>query len=205
MKAFRVIIYDCDGVLIDSRRANAAYYNHILARFGRPPLNPEQLAFVQVSTALEAINYLFHGTPWLEDAQAYQRNLDNRPFIPLIRLEPNILETLASLRPAYRTAVATNRGKSLPLVLGHHGLAHLFDLTVSSLDVPEPKPHPGCLEKVLQHFQAPAREALYIGDAAVDALVSRRARVPFVAYRNPALPARYHLEDHLDLLKILAT
>ncbi len=34
---FQVIIYDCDGVLIDSRESNRAFYNHILARFGLAP------------------------------------------------------------------------------------------------------------------------------------------------------------------------
>ena len=32
-----LIIYDCDGVLIDSRRSNEAFYNHILAHFGLRP------------------------------------------------------------------------------------------------------------------------------------------------------------------------
>ncbi len=201
--AIKVIVYDCDGVLIDSRESNTAFYNHILERFGLPRLTAPQLDFVQVSTAREAVDFLFEGSPWREMAQAYQQDLDNAPFLALLRLEPHIREVLGALRPGYRTAIATNRGKSLPLVLRELGLAGLFDFTVSSYDVEKPKPNPECLLKILEHFRVEPGEALYIGDASVDQVVSQRAGVTFVAYKNPELPARCHLRDHLDLLKIL--
>lgn len=198
-----LIIYDCDGVLIDSRRSNGAFYNHILAHFGLPPLTPEQLDLVHAATAREAVDFLFRGTPWLAAAQDFQRRIDNAPFLALIRPEPHIREVLARLRPAYHTAIATNRGKSLPLVLETLGLNSLFDLTVSCYDVTRPKPHPECLQKILRHFRASPDEALYIGDSEVDRLVAEAAGVPLAAYKNPGLQARYHLQDHRDLLKIL--
>ncbi|MFZ5450772.1 MAG: HAD family hydrolase [Thermodesulfobacteriota bacterium] len=203
LAGIRMIIYDCDGVLIDSRRANAAFYNHILEKFGLGPLSPRQLDFVQTSTAQQAVDFLFHGHPRRGEAQDYQRRLDNRPFLPLLRLEPHIREVLAALRPPYHTAVATNRGKSLPLVLKELGLDGLFDLTVSSYDVAQPKPHPECLLKILEHFHLEPHEAMYIGDAPVDLEVSRRAGVIFTAYQNPDLAADYHLRDHRHLLAIL--
>ncbi len=203
LAGIKVVIYDCDGVLIDSRGANAAFYNHILERFGLPRLSPRQLDFVHTSTAQQAIDFLFQGTPWRGLAQDYQQGIDNRPFLALLRLEPHIREVLVSLRPAYHTAIATNRGKSLPLVLRELGLADLFDLTISSYEVAKPKPHPECLWKILNHFRVEPGEAVYIGDSPVDLLVSRRAGVTFVAYKNPEMEAGYHLQDHLDLLQLL--
>lgn len=200
---FQVIIYDCDGVLIDSRESNRAFYNHILACFGLPPLNEAQLEVVHVSTAQGAIDYLLQGQPALEEAQAYQRTINNDPFLTLLRLEPHIREVLAQLRTRYHTAIATNRGKSLPLVLKTLGIADCFDLTVSAYDVTRPKPHPEGLLKILTHFRLAPEAALYIGDAALDQEVAATAGVPFAAYKNPKLQARYHLQDHLDLLEIL--
>jgi len=201
--ATRVIIYDCDGVLIDSRQSNEAFYNHILARFGLPAMDPQQLEVVHVSTSEQAIDYLFAGTPFRGEAQAYQRGVDNRPFITLLRLEPHVRETLIKLRPTYSTAIATNRGRSLLPILRHLGLEGLFDLTVTSYQVLRPKPHPECLLKILGHFRLDPEEALYIGDSEVDRLVSLKAGVPFVAYKNPWLKACYHLKDHLELLQFL--
>jgi len=200
---FQVIIYDCDGVLIDSRESNRAFYNHILGRFGLPPMIEEQLEVVHVSTAQGAIDYLFQGQPALEEAQAYQRTINNDPFLALLNLTPHIREVLAQLRTRYHTAIATNRGKSLPLVLKTLGIADYFDLTISAYDVSRPKPHPECLLKILTHFRLAPEAALYIGDAALDQEVAATAGVPFAAYKNPGLKARYHLHDHLDLLPIL--
>ena len=199
-----LIIYDCDGVLIDSQRSNQAFYNHLLAHFGRPPLTPEQLEIVHAATSQEAVNFLFAGTPWLAAAQEFQRQVDNTPFIALIQPEPHIREVLRQLRPAYRTAIATNRGRSLPLVLQFLGLDGLFDLTVSCYEVTHPKPHPECLQKILQHFRVSPEEALFLGDSEVDRLVAEAAGVPLAAYKNRNLPAPYHLQDHRELLRLLA-
>jgi phosphoglycolate phosphatase len=200
---FQVIIYDCDGVLIDSRESNQAFYNHILNRFHLPALTEEQLDVVHVSTAQGAIDYLFRGHPDLAEAQAYQRTINNDPFLLLIRLEPHIREVLLRLRSRCLTAVATNRGKSLPLVLRSLRLDDLFDLTISASDVIRPKPHPECLLKILTHFRLEPEAALYIGDSRLDQEVAAAAQVPFAAYKNPGLDARYHLQDHRDLLPVL--
>jgi HAD superfamily hydrolase (TIGR01509 family) len=200
---FQVIIYDCDGVLIDSRESNRAFYNHILSRFGLPPLTEDELEVVHASTAQGAIDYLFQGHPGLEEAQVYQRTINNDPFLALLSLTPHIREVLIRLRPRHHTAIATNRGKSLPLVLKALGIDALFDLTISAYDVSHPKPHPECLLKILTHFRTEPEAALYIGDAALDQEVAAAAGVPFAAYKNANLKARYHLHDHRDLLEIL--
>jgi phosphoglycolate phosphatase len=199
----QIIIYDCDGVLIDSRESNRAYYNHILDRFGLPPLSEAQLDEVHVRTAPGAIDLLFQEHPSREEAQTYQKTINNDPFLPLIRLEPHVREVLIRLRSHYLTAIATNRGKSLPLVLHNLGLEELFDLTISAYDVTRPKPHPECLLKILTHFRLEPEAALYIGDSQVDQEVAAAAGVPFAAYQNHGLQARYYLQDHLDLLPIL--
>jgi phosphoglycolate phosphatase len=203
MRLPRVIIYDCDGVLIDSRESNRAYYNHILDRFRLPPLTEAQLEEVHVRTAQGAIDFLFQGHPSREEAQTYQKTINNDPFLPLIRLKPHVREVLLRLRSRYLTAIATNRGKSLPLVLKNLGLEELFDLTISAYEVTRPKPHPECLLKILTHFSLEPKAAMYIGDSQVDQEVAAAAGVPFAAYQNPGLQARYYLQDHLDLLPIL--
>jgi HAD superfamily hydrolase (TIGR01509 family) len=198
-----LIIYDCDGVIIDSRRSNEAFYNTILAHFGLSPLTPEQLDLVHSSTAQQSIDHLFRGTPWLDQAQDFQRRIDNAPFLALIRPEPHIREVLMRLRPAFHTAVATNRGKSLAPVLRTLELDNLFDMTVSSYDVSRPKPHPECLQKILSRFRVEPEAALYIGDSEVDRQVALAAGVPLAAYKNAKLQATYHLQDHLELLPLL--
>jgi phosphoglycolate phosphatase len=203
LSKIKAVIYDCDGVLFDSRGSNEAFYNHILARFGLPPMQPHQLSFVHSSTAEEAVDYLFAEDPRRAEAQKYRLTMDYSPFVPLMRLEPHVKEVLRRLRPDYGTAIATNRGLTMPLVIRQHGLEGLFDLMVTSLDVKEPKPHPECLFKILSHFHLEPAQALYVGDSEVDRLVAERAGVPFVAYKSPGLKAAYHMNDHREILEIL--
>jgi FMN phosphatase YigB (HAD superfamily) len=80
----------------------------------------------------------------------------------------------------------------------------MFDMVVSSYDVSQPKPDPECLDIILKHFRLMPEEALYIGDNEIDQVMCERARMPFIAYKNPSLRAAYHIGDHLELLKILA-
>ena len=203
LHSVKLVVYDCDGVLVDSRRANETYYNHILHHFGRPPLKPDQLNLVQTAAAPQVIEALFFGTDLIDQAQRYQASLSNDAFTPLVRLEPGARKTLLELRKAYRTALVTNRGKSLPDVVAALRLEALFDRVVSGLDVKQPKPHPEGLLIVLEHFSVSPRAALYVGDSEVDSIMCQEAGVPFVAYKNDALGAAHHVRNHRDLLKLL--
>lgn len=203
LHSVKLIVYDCDGVLIDSRRANKAYYNHVLHHFGLPPLKLSSLNLVQSAAAHEVIEALFFNTGLTDEAQSYQASLSNDAFTPLIRLEPYVREALLKLRKTYRTALVTNRGKSLSDLLIRHGLEALFDLVISGLDVKHPKPHPEGLRIVLDRFSAKPDGAVYVGDSEVDRAMCQRARVSLVAYKNHTLDTVYHVRNHRDLLKLL--
>jgi HAD superfamily hydrolase (TIGR01509 family) len=199
----KAIIYDCDGVLIDSRKSNEAYYNHILMHFGSPPLTEEHRHAMQFLTSKEMMVLIFDSTNLLADALAFEKTLDNDRFTPLAQVEPNTREVLKNLRQKYLTAIATNRGKSLRPLLAYYGLDMMFDMVVSSYDVMLAKPDPECLNIILNDFRILPEEALYIGDNEIDKVMCERAGVPFIAYKNPSLRAVYHITNHLDLLAIL--
>jgi phosphoglycolate phosphatase len=200
----KAIIYDCDGVLIDSRESNEAYYNHILEHYGQPPLTEEHRHMIQFLTAGDVMGLIFADTGLLNNALTFEKALDNELFISLIHVEPNTREALTHLRQKYRTAIATNRGKSLRPLLNYHGLTSMFDMVVSSYDVSHPKPDPECLNIILKHFRLMPEEALYIGDNEIDQVLCERAGMPFIAYKNPSLRAAHHIGDHFELLEILA-
>ena len=194
MKSCSALIFDCDGVLFDSRRSNIHYYNHLLDRFGLPPMSEEDVNIVHMSTADDSVRHIFHGSPFLEQAQAYRMQLDFRPFIREMIMEPGLKDLLRQLKPLVGLAVATNRSNTIDKVLAWHGLDGFFDLVVSSLDVVHPKPHPECLLNILGFFGLQPGEALYVGDSVIDEETAQRAGVPFAAYRNPRLRALYHVD-----------
>lgn len=198
-----VIIFDCDGVLFDSRKANQFFYNHLLEQFGKPLMSEPDLNYVHMHTAGESITYLF-GDNHLRDAVlTYSQALDYNPFIRLMEVEPGLIDLLETIRPRIKTAVSTNRSTTIGQVLKTFALESYFDLVISSLDVTRPKPDPESVIKILDFFQVDPENCLYIGDSEVDALTAEGARVPFAAYKNSALPADFHIEGFSELKECL--
>jgi len=199
----KAIIYDCDGVLFDSREANREFYSHILRHFGKPGIDPEDVAYCHTHTAEESIRYLFRDDPDLDNALEYRLRVDYTPFLDYMIVEPNLVEILEYIRPEYKTAVSTNRSTTLKMVLERKGLAHLFDMTVSALDVTHPKPHPEGVQKIIEAFELEPKQALFVGDSDVDRLTAKSAGTWFVAYKNLEIQADFYIQDHLELKEIL--
>lgn len=191
----KLVAFDCDGVLFDSRQANIAFYNAILSHFKQPRMDPAAEGYVHSHTVWASLAYIFQGYPNLDAVLSYCRNFDYSPFIPMMLEEPHLREFLGFLRPAFLTALATNRATTTGAVLSYHGLADRFDLVVSAQDVSRPKPDPESFARILDHFGLTARETIYIGDSEVDEAFAANAGVDLVAYRNPRLRAAHHLDS----------
>ena len=203
MKDIRVVAFDCDGVMFDTTNANMAYYNEILKHLGRPPLTPEQFAYCHSHTADQSIAHLFNDDQGFDKAQRYRKNMSYIPFLKYMVLEPYLKPLLETLRPRYKTAIATNRSDTMDQVLSEHHLEGYFDLVVSSMDVDRPKPYPDPLIKILDHFEIKANCALYVGDSELDQLAAKAAGVPFVAYQNKSLAADFHIGNLKEMARIL--
>ena len=201
----KAIIFDCDGVLFDSKDANVAFYNRILSQFDLPPMTQEEVEYVHVSTAEGALRYLLtERDPQLMDKVLNHRpRIDYTPFIHLMHMEPNLKELLSSLPSHIKRAISTNRSYTIGDVLRIHGLEGEFHLVISALDVQNPKPHPESILTILEHFALSPSEALFIGDSEVDQEAAQGAGVPFIAYKNNSLQAAYYIDDLLDVKEII--
>ncbi|MBW2065829.1 MAG: HAD family hydrolase [Deltaproteobacteria bacterium] len=202
-KRIGAVIFDCDGVMFESRQANINFYNHLRQHFGLPPLAESEVDYVHMHTAEEAVRYIFRGTPYGDQALAYKGELDYTPFIRDMVPEPGLRPLLETLKPHLKLAVATNRSNTIDRVLKAFGLKDYFDTVISSLDVQRPKPHPESLLKILEIFRLSPDETIYVGDSVIDAQTARSASVPFVAYKNRALDADFHISDLMEIRNIV--
>ena len=60
ISGIRAVAFDCDGVMFDTARANRAYYNRVLAHFGRPPMNEEQFLYTHPAIQETAVYGVSH-------------------------------------------------------------------------------------------------------------------------------------------------
>jgi phosphoglycolate phosphatase len=199
------VIYDCDGVLFDSLDANGRLYNHIAASVGREPLTPEELQYCHTHTVYEALNHLFRHDGILEKkALAFLKEVDLQDFIVYLKMEEDLMETLAILREKdIKRAISTNRTTSMKHIMERFGLWPYFDMVVTALDVKKPKPHPESVEKILETLNLAKERVWYVGDSEVDKETALSSGVKFMAYKNRDIAVDGFIDDHLSLLKFL--
>ncbi len=185
MDKLKLLILDCDGVLIRSKRANIAYYNHLLGHFGLSAVDENESDKV----------HLFHtlSTPQVVDiffpkevrgaVLAYTETLDFDLFADCIDVEPGWDEVLGRLGKNISICVATNRGKSAKTVIDAAGLTPYMEKIFTLVDVKNPKPAPDLLNLALSSFKVKPGEAIYVGDSEVDILAAKGAGVPFIGFR----------------------
>jgi HAD superfamily hydrolase (TIGR01549 family) len=203
MKKEKAVIFDCDGVMFDSRKANINFYNYILAKFGLPPMTKEKIDFVHMHTADESICHIFKDTPYIEQALEFRNQVDYRPFINDMIIEAGLKELLEELKPQFGLAVATNRSNTIGKVIEANKLEGIFDIIVSSLDVKNPKPDPESVIKILKFFDIEPLKSFYVGDSLVDQHTARAAGVVFISYKNKDLEADHYVYSMTEISDLL--
>lgn len=184
-----LVIFDCDGVLFDSWRANVAYYNAVLAGMGRPVMDPDWERRVHFLASAQVYEEMFGaGSELALEAHRVARQTDYTPYFSLMDPAPGLLDVLGALRGSYRLAMATNRGSTVREIVRRFGLTPYLEFAVGVRDVERPKPFPDMLLKCLAHFDTAPERAVYVGDSASDLTAASAAGMHFVAVGELPLP-----------------
>lgn len=202
---YKLVIYDCDGVLLDTLDSNYIFYNRVMEYLGRPHLDRSDLAARNVLHTYSFDNVMEHffgNDVRKDDAWAFARTIRYKELMPFMRIEDGLLETLERLRGKVSLAVCTNRATSMDMIIEDFGLTGFFSCVMTAAKVANPKPHPEPLLKVLEHYGIQPEEALFVGDSEVDMLAARGAGVPFVAYKSD-LPTPHWIGHHTEIFSHL--
>ncbi len=204
MKRFQAVIYDCDGVLFESRQANLAYYNAILKHFGEAPVSADDRGRAHLchTAASPEVFRVLLGAARVEQALSVAAAIDYRQFIPIMEPEPGMVDALEKLSARMPLAVATNRGTSMPEILRHFSLCRYFSTVVTCKDVERPKPFPDMLILASRRLGFSEQEILFIGDSELDRDAARAAGVCFASYKGD-LGADIELCSHRETVELV--
>jgi phosphoglycolate phosphatase len=176
----RLIVFDCDGTLVDSQQLIVEAARQTLLAHDLEPLEASAVRAV-IGLSLE-----------LALAQLVP-DADERTLISLVatyRARWRLLRTQGVLEPLFPRArevlgmlernghllgIAT--GKSRPgllQVLDHHGLTALF-VSFQTADRHPSKPHPSMLEQAMRETGSAPAETLMVGDTSFDMAMARAA------------------------------
>jgi len=172
--SIRLVVFDCDGTLIDSQRNIIANVERFFSSIGMVP-PPADLIRRQVGLSAEAAiaGMLPDAGPQVhaDVFAAFQRlrpSLQQGPrqAEPLF---PGIWDLVESLdHPEIFLGIATGKGlASLQQVLAEHGWTHRFH-TLQTGDRCRGKPHPEMMLRAIAEAGVTPGEAVMLGDTAFD-------------------------------------
>ncbi len=201
MKELKLVIFDCDGVMFDSKNANKHYYNHILEKLGHPPMTAEELDYVHIHNVMRSVRYLLRNHPDdIDKAEEYRADLDYQPYLQYMTMEPDLIEFLEYLEAnGIEAAISTSRTTTMKDILDIFGLRKYFGKVMTTFDVTNPKPHPEALEVILDHYGLDPQQAIYIGDSIVDREHSAAVGMQLIAFKNPDLSAEFKVSSFMEI------
>jgi phosphoglycolate phosphatase len=176
---FRLIVFDLDGTLVDSRRDLAESANQLLYQCGCVELSEEAIGRMVGDGAATLVRRVFEAAqcPRPDDALPRFLAIYNSRLLKFTKPYPEIPDLLASLQPRATLAVLTNKPLGATRsVLEGLDLAEYFGPRVVGGDGPFPrKPAPDGLNHLISDAGASAADTLLVGDSLIDWLTARAA------------------------------
>ena len=198
----KAVLFDVDGVLIDSLEANARAYSHDFKLLGGKAITTEKYRKFYHLPARKMFKRFF---PEMSDSEI-EKTIESRiekssRFFRYAKLNPGVKDTLRTLKNGYMLGIVTSRMN--PRILDHFLIRELFDSIVCFSDVKNPKPHPEPVNLALKRLKVRPEEAVYVGDAASDLEAGKAAGVKVIIYRNSEVKGDWNIAKFRDILGIV--
>ncbi len=181
--AIKLIIFDLDGTLVDSRIDITNAINYALKDYGLGPYTVEEITSLVGRGITRLIEDLIRPYPEIPVNNVIERFLHHyeRHLLDNTGPYPSVKEVLEELRE-YKKAVISNKRQYLSKkTLEGLGLLKYFDIVLGSDSTPQKKPSPVPVLMVLEKLNIPASQAVIVGDSDLDIKAGRAAGVITVA------------------------
>jgi beta-phosphoglucomutase len=167
---FDAILFDLDGVLIDTTDLHYRLWREFAARHGYTPSPKELIASNGCRAETTIRNWLGHDLP----AERVEELIVEREWHASRALETEAFSAVLGAREFVRSlqqvrhpiAVATSAvPDNARLSLERIGLADVFEVVVTAMDVDRGKPHPDCYLEAAQRLKVNPKNCLVIEDS----------------------------------------
>ena len=194
----RLVVFDVDGTLVDSRRSIQASSDAAFRHLGRTPPPYDE---VRQTIGLSLAEGLSHLAPDLTATELEELLRFYRAYYSELHQDPDWRDPLyvgaAALldglkRDGWKIAMATGQSRrGVERALRVHAWADIFDSTHCADDGPG-KPHPSMLLEAMRALGAAADRTIMIGDTAHDIRMARAAAV-----RSVGVAWGFHTRDEI--------
>ncbi len=181
----KAVLFDVDGVLIDSLEANFQFYCELLTKVGyTPPTFQEYVPFMH--NTMEGV---VRNIPHASDKEIKKIVHIGKEFseelypYALLKTPAHATDTLQQLYTKYILGIVTSRVK------GHiysmsvlSSLEKIFQVAVSFEDTNKHKPDPEPLLFACKSLEIKPEEAVYVGDAGSDLAAGKAAGMKVILF-----------------------
>jgi phosphoglycolate phosphatase len=209
------VVWDLDGTLVDSAADIATSLNRLLAEQALPALDGNRIRDMigaGVPTLIRrglAAHGLSAGNEQLGRLVERFLVIYTEAATACTRLFPGVREVLEALSEAgLGQAICTNKPEAITRqVLSGLGIAGYFDVVIGGDSLPRNKPDPLPLRTALTRLGVAPRQALMVGDSAIDVETAHAAGVgvAYVTFGYGPEPGKLQPADFLvdDVAEIL--
>ena len=183
------VVFDCDGVLVDSEPVSQRCWAETLAEFGVEMEGPFSRWAGRTDAAIAEHHAALAGVPahvLLDRAAAVLADVVEREGVDVYSDTAAALERLGG---GVLAAVATNSERwRLDLLLKAAGMADWFDAAVASDDVAHPKPAPDVYLRAAELLGIEPGRCLVVEDSPTGVAAARAANMRVVALDRGMFP-----------------
>ncbi|WP_026790523.1 HAD-IA family hydrolase [Pleomorphomonas oryzae] len=180
--ASKLVLFDCDGTLVDSQHMIVATMTEAFAKVGHAPPDPAGVLSIIGLSLPEAIGRLNSSLDAVAVglvADAYRDTYQAMKFrlAETAPLYPGALDALKALAACDDLLLGVVTGKSrrgLDAILETHGLTRLFSVLRTADDGPS-KPHPFMVVDAVAALGGDVSQTVVVGDTGFDMQMARAA------------------------------
>lgn len=201
MAAERIIgvLFDWDGVLLDSLGAACNVYNKIFAKRGMRTITRDEYLELQSPNWYEFYTKVrLPESQWDEvDREWLLVYAEERPG-----LHSDALRCLVALKEAgLKMALVSNGSEArVEAEVAKFGLGWFFDAVLFGVKREELKPSPAMIQKALVALAVGPGDAVYVGDSPADVQAAKNARVRSIAIARGRIEAERLAREEPDRL-----
>jgi phosphoglycolate phosphatase len=194
----KLIIFDFDGTLVDSRSLILESHRIVFPQFQLPIPSPtDSLSLVGKSLAVILTQLAGAAAPIAEMVRAYDL------LLPQLRADPAFAEKPFDGATEFLYELTSTPGLVLGIATGHRSdtIAPALEAlrwkdyfrTVQAADMAPSKPHPAMLVQALRVTGVPPENAIFVGDTTFDMLMAQAAGL-----RSIGVGWGYHQAEQLS-------
>lgn len=199
----KAIIFDVDGVLIDSLNANVKFYQDLLVHVGyKSPPRSEIFKLLHLPM-MDVIKILTKLTSEKEIKRIWQIGKSRSVPYPydLVSTPKDLEQTIKDLNKKYSMGIVTSRIKGGVFTVPQlANLKQYFKVVIYYEDTKKHKPNPDPLLLAAEKLKMMPESIIYIGDMESDIQAAKAAHMKIILYRSKNLFNARHWTHSFNLL-----